>query len=178
MIIALSGRRVDAPDAESPRFPLQNVAPVTSAVRRMLLDQQATAVVSSAACGADLIVLAEAGSLGLRRRVVLPFDSKRFRETSVVDRPGDWGAIYDKVIEQVGASGDLIVLNLTKQDNPYAATNKMILSEAIALGSQTQESVGALLIWNGVSRGKEDFTDSFGAEARKLGLKVFEILTK
>jgi hypothetical protein len=178
MIIALSGRRVDAPDAESPRFPLQNVVPVTREVRRMLQDQQATAVVSSAACGADLIVLAEAGSLGLRRRVVLPFDSKRFRETSVVDRPGNWGAIYDKVIDEVGAKGDLVVLDKTENDNPYAATNKVILGEAIALASQTQASVGALLIWDGISRGKEDFTESFGTAARKLQLPVFEILTQ
>jgi hypothetical protein len=35
-----------------------------------------------------------------------------------------------------------------------------------------------LLIWDGASRGREDFTESFGTEGRKLGLPVFEILTK
>jgi hypothetical protein len=178
MIIALSGRRVDAFKAEQPRFPLENVACVKDEVRRMLQSQQVTAVVSSAACGADLIVLSEAGSLGLRRRVVLPFEPKRFRETSVVDRPGDWGTIYDQVIDQVETNGDLVVLGKTDQDDPYAATNKVILSEAIALAGQTKEPVGALLIWEGASRGKEDFTESLGAEARKLALPVFEILTK
>jgi len=71
-----------------------------------------------------LIVLSEAGSLGLRRRVVLPFEPKRFRETSVVDRPGDWGTIYDQVIDQVETNGDLVVLGKTDQDDPYAATIK------------------------------------------------------
>jgi hypothetical protein len=177
MIIALSGRRVDAFDTKQPRFPLQNAERVKDEVRRMLQSQHATAVVSSAACGTDLIALSEAGSLGLRRRVVLPFDRKRFRETSVVDRPGDWGDIYDQVIDQVEANGDLIVLHKTEHDDPYAATNKVILDEAIALASETQQTAGALLVWDGASRGKEDFTESFGTAARKLGLKIFQVLT-
>jgi hypothetical protein len=178
MIIALSGRRVDALQAEQPRFPLQNVGRVKDDVRQLFQDKQASALVSSAACGADLIALTEAGSLGLRRRIVLPFGRSRFRETSVVDRPGDWGTIYDKVLDEVEAKGDLVVLGKAEQDDPYAATNKVILSEAIALGSQTGESVAVLLIWDGASRGREDFTESFGTEGRKLGLPVFEILTK
>ncbi len=178
MIIALSGRRVDALGAEQPRFPLGNVARVKAEVQRVLQSRQATALVSSAACGADLIALSEAGSLGLRRRVILPFEPKRFRETSVVDRPGDWGALYDQVIAEVQAGGDLVVLDKTEQDDPYAATNQVILDQAIALANPTQEGVAALLIWDGASRGKEDFTESFGVEARKLGLPVFEILTR
>ena len=178
MIIALSGRRVDALGAEQPRFPLQNVDLVKADVRRLLQDRQATTLVSSAACGADLIALSEAGSLGLRRRVILPFEPARFRETSVVDRPGDWGALYDQVIAEVQARGDLVVLSKAEQDNPYAATNTVILEQAVALAKPTQEAVGILLVWDGASRGKEDFTESFGTEARKLGLPVFEILTK
>ena len=178
MIIALSGRRVDALQAEPPRFPLQNVDRVKDEVRRLLQDKQATALVSSAACGADLIALSEAGSLGLRRKVVLPFERARFRETSVVDRPGDWGALYDQVIDEVEGKGDLLVLGKSESDDPYGATNKVILDEAIALAGQTQEKVGVLLIWEGASRGKEDFTESFGTEARKSGLNVFEVLTK
>ncbi len=178
MIIALSGRRVDALQAKQPRFPLQNVDRVRDDVRRLLQDKQATALISSAACGADLIALSEAGSLGLRRKVVLPFERARFRETSVVDRPGDWGALYDQIIDEVAARGDLLVLGKTEDDDPYGATNKVILKEAVALAGQTQEAAGALLIWEGASRGKEDFTESFGAEARKLGLDVFEILSK
>ena len=67
-------------------------------------------VVSSAACGADLLALEQAGGLGLRRRVVIPFDRERFRAGSVVDRPGDWGGLYDSILDAVGAQGDLVVL--------------------------------------------------------------------
>jgi len=65
MIIALAGRRVDSADAKDPRFPLGNVERVRRLARAVLEEKGATALVSSAACGADLIALSEAGQLGL-----------------------------------------------------------------------------------------------------------------
>jgi hypothetical protein len=96
MVIALAGRRVDPPDADFVRFPLKNVLAVRLRIRDALTRHAATTVVASAACGSDLLALDEAGALGLRRRIVLPFDRARFRMTSVVDRPGDWGALFDR----------------------------------------------------------------------------------
>lgn len=177
MIIALAGRRVDAPDASQPRFPLQNVEKVGTAVRALLQQHNATAVVCSAACGADLIGLAEAGKLGLRRRIVLPFGREKFRESSVVDRPGEWGKLYDRVLDEVEAKGDLVVIKVEKADDAYSATNRAILEDAIALGQAATEPVTAGLLWDGTSRGDKDYTDQFGAEARTRGLEVFEIPT-
>jgi hypothetical protein len=177
MIIALAGRRVDAIDASRPRFPLQNIDKVGAAVGVLLKEHGATAVVSSAACGADLIGLAEAGKLGLRRRIVLPFARAKFRESSVVDRPGAWGKMYDTILDEVEANGDLVVIDTGNDKEPYSATNAAILDQAIALGRERDEPVGALLLWDGVSRGKDDYTDQFGAEARRRGLPVLEIRT-
>src|SRR5450432_2011251 len=93
MIIALAGRRVDPVHAKQQRFPAasKNVEIVRERIRIILQTEGATVLVSSAACGADLLALSEAGALGLRRRVVLPYDRKEFRATSVTDRPGEWG---------------------------------------------------------------------------------------
>jgi hypothetical protein len=177
MIIALAGRRVDAIDASPPRFPLKHLDKVSAAVRALLEHLGATAVVSSAACGADLISLSVAGKLGLRRRVVLPFNREKFRETSVVDRPGVWGELYDSILDEVEAFGDLVVLDNLGNDDPYLATSWVILDEAVVLGRERDEPVGAALVWDGVSRGATDYTDKFGAEARRRGLAVFEIST-
>ena len=177
MIIALAGRRVDAINAEEPRFPLQNVEQVSKNVRALLEEHSATAVVCSAACGADLVSLREAGKLRLQRRVVLPFSREKFREGSVVDRPGDWGELYDSILDEVEAKGDLVVLNLAKDDEAYSATNRAILDQAIALGMKRSEPVGATLVWDGASRGKNDYTEAFGSEARKRGLPTYEVST-
>src|SRR5947209_320182 len=95
MVIALAGRRIDAPNAETPRFPLENREKVGNRIRDFLAEHGATALVCSAACGADLLALEAAEELGLRRRILLPFAPDRFRATSVTDRPGEWGPLFD-----------------------------------------------------------------------------------
>src|SRR5581483_7775479 len=94
-VVALAGRRIDGAKTQPPRFPLNQVHEVSRRLGDALRKVRAVALVCSAACGADLVALKEAEQLGLRRRIVLPFAKDKFRETSVIDRPGDWGRIYD-----------------------------------------------------------------------------------
>ena len=177
MIIALSGRRIDPEGARPPRFPLGNVELVQERVRKLLQKEAVTAVVSSAACGADLLTLREARALGIRRRVVLPFDRRRFRETSVLDRPGDW-SFYDTLIDEAAPSHDLITLAATSDDErAYAAANRTILDEAEALGRAAGEDVRAVLVWDSRSRGPGDITEAFGIAAKQRGLSILEVLT-
>ncbi|MBZ5655394.1 MAG: hypothetical protein LAO56_08940 [Acidobacteriia bacterium] len=176
MIVALAGRRIDAIGARQRRFPLENVELVSERLREML-KTKASGVVCSAACGADLIALSAAITLGLRRRVVLPFERERFRETSVIDRPGDWGPVYDRVLNDVEASGNLVVIPKTSDEQAYSAASRAILNEAISWAAKLKQPVAACLVWDGASRGVDDLTEEFGVEARKRGLAVFEQMT-
>jgi hypothetical protein len=177
MILAVAGRRVDSPDSAQRSFPIHQVSLVKKRIRAFLQNQNATSVVCSAACGADLLVLSEAGSLGLRRRIVLPCARAIFRETSVTDRPGDWGQLYDSILDEVEARGDLITLDEPSTAEAYLDTSKMILDEAMRLAKRSGESVVALLIWDSVSRGCDDVTAVFCADAHKRGLTIAEIAT-
>ena len=105
-VVALAGRRIDLPEAQVSRFPLENVQEVGRRICEALYKMHAVALVCSAACGADLVALEQAKQLGLRRRIVLPFAPEKFRETSVVDRPGDWGPLYDQQVAATAAAGD------------------------------------------------------------------------
>jgi hypothetical protein len=178
VIIALAGRRIDPPDAATPRFPLENVSLVTQRLRALFNTRTVKVVVSSAACGADLLALSVAGQVGIRRRVILPFGRDKFRETSVVDRPGDWGPVYDRVLDEASATGDIVTLEGTADDaEAYAAANDTILKQAAALAQSGEETL-ATLVWEGGSRGSDDLTAAFGAEARKRGLTVIEVGTR
>lgn len=185
-VIASAGRRIDAPDAVRPRFPLERVPAIRHALRSELIAAQAVAVVTSAACGADLIVLEEAERLGLRRRIVLPFSPERFRATSVTDRPGDWGPVFDRQMTAVMASGDLVVLERTDAgDDPlYAAANEAIVREAKALIEQLsrEETIAlravAIVVWEGASRGDGDLTEAFRQLAAQAGFEVRVVLTQ
>jgi hypothetical protein len=177
MIIALAGRRVDAADAKQDRFPAKNVDLVRQRIHAMLQTQCAVVLVGSAACGADLLALSEAGKLGLRRRVVLPFDREKFRTTSVTDRQGDWGPLYDILLNEVEKSGDLLVIHANSEDNAYAEANHEILDRALSFGQQLQDLVTAVLVWDGKSRGEGDLTEEFGVYARSKSIPVVEVMT-
>ena len=179
MIIALAGRRIDAPDAKQARFPStpENLETVRTRIRTLLQTEGATVLVCSAACGADLLALSEAARLGLRRRIVLPFDRKKFRKTSVTDRGGDWGPLYDAMIAQVQENGDLLVIQPTADDQAYVETSHAIVEEALSLGRRLQLPVTAAMAWDGKSRGEGDVTAEFGAYARRNGIRVVEVKT-
>jgi hypothetical protein len=178
LIIALAGRRIDRPGAKPPIFPYEAVERVRQKLKAFFEAHGITVLVSSASCGADLIALEAAGELGMRRRVILPFETKWFRDTSVTDRAGDWGEAFDRIISEAASEQDLITLALEPEaDESYLRTNGVILAEAISLGISFEEQVNAMLVWNGVSRGEDDITNQFGVTARSLGLHVFELST-
>lgn len=179
MIIALAGRRIDAPDTSTPAFPLQNVPIVGERLRGLMKEHDARAIVSSAACGADLLALQAAGELGLRRRILLPFNPQRFRDNSVTDRPGDWASVYDLIIEEVELRGDLVIADARAEgDQAYLALNISILDEAARLARQANDQLLAVVIWDGISRQSIDVTSAFADEARKRKLPVIEVSTR
>jgi hypothetical protein len=178
VIIALAGRRVDAPNAETVRFPLANVPLVSQRLVDLFEREAATALISSAACGADLVAMTVAGARGMRRRVVLPFDRDRFRVTSVTDRPGDWGAVYDRVLVELDSTDDVVTLEeQAEAAQAYVVVNQVILHEAVALARQSNTEAIAVLVWEGAPRGSDDVTAAFAEEAQKRGLRVEQVKT-
>jgi hypothetical protein len=90
-VIIEAGRRVDASDAQVPRFPPSNLSEVSRRIRRLLSKQNPQAVVCSPVCGADLLLLQAAGEVHIEQVVLLPSEPEAFRKSSVTDRPGNWG---------------------------------------------------------------------------------------
>src|SRR5215470_15484511 len=157
MVIALAGRRVDAPNAKEPRFPSNKLDVVKERLHDLFTGRKATALVCSAACGADLLALQVAGDLGIRRSVVLPYKPDVFRRTSVVDRPGDWGEPYDRIIAQVQKTNNLVILGYAEDDPAaYSATNHAILDHATKIAREAKLPIAAVVVWDGKSRGKDD----------------------
>lgn len=186
MIITLAGRRIDAHDASVARFPLEVSPAVRTHIRALLKELGATTLVSSAACGADLLALEAAGELGLHRRVVLPFAPARFRASSVIDRPGDWGNIFDRVIADVERTGDLVLIDVEPEAQAaFRSTNRAILDEAQKLASRRrgnrttqQRHILAVIVWDGHSRGEIDLTVDFANQARARSIPIAEVLTR
>lgn len=177
-VAALAGRRVDGPDSAAVRFPAPNVSLVRGRIQVQLEHLGVQVLVCSAACGADLLALDVAGDLGIRRRVVLPAEPERFRRTSVVDRPGDWGPLFDRIIADLQARGDLVTFTHAGDDGEgYALANTRILDEAEEIGKNLGVEAIALIVWDGRAQGTQGFTEAFAGDAAQRGLRVLEIST-
>ena len=176
-VVALAGRRIDAENTSPARLSLAQVPLVRKRLTDLFITENASALVCSAACGADLIALEAAGRLELRRRVILPFAPERFRETSVVDRPGRWGEAYDRVIAEVQAKGDLVVLSMVASDDgdAYQAANRAIVREAQKLAEPRKRL--AVIVWEGAPRSDSDTTEAFRVLAEKAGFSQRFVLT-
>lgn len=119
-----------------------------------------------------------AARLRMRGRVVLPFSREAFRRTSVVDRPGDWGARYDRVLDRAEKENDLVVLAGTEGDSEaYVAANSRILDEAASVAAKLGLSVVAVVVWDQRSRGPSDTIEHFLKESDRRHLEVLPILT-
>jgi hypothetical protein len=176
MVIALAGRRIDAEATGTARFPLRNVPAVRDRIGKALRSHGATALVCAGACGADLIALDVAGELALRRRIVLPFPAKHFREKSVVDRPGDWGVLFDRILKEVKPS-DLVVLQQNDDDQALLKGNDGILRNALELAGEMHRPAIAFVVWDGSAREDKDLTADFRSRALALKLKIVDIKT-
>jgi hypothetical protein len=179
-VIALAGRRVDAADADAWRFPIENVPIVRERLRQLFVAERIVALVCSGACGADLAALEAAEPLGIRRRIVLPFPPEEFRKTSVVDRPGDWGPLFDRLVATARATGDLVVLDFAADagERAYAAANRAIIDHARALAAESGECrLVAAVVWEGAARSGSDATEGFRSLAADAGFAIRSVLT-
>lgn len=172
-VFALAGRRIDAPNTDAGHFPLANVALVKARLMHLLTPKDA-ALVCSAACGADLLALEVAESVNLRRRIVLPVGVDKFRQSSVLDRPGPWVEVFDRLIRIAKSTGDLMILDGGTPDNEdYLSANRFILSEASSLARRmSAKRITAVVVWEGKSHGPDDATDHFRHLAQERGVEL------
>ncbi len=185
MVVALAGRRIDAEDASSPRFPTENIEKIKEKIGLFFIEKKPDWLVSSGACGADLIALDVAGELQINRKMILPFHAETFRSTSVTDRAGDWGNLFDRIYGELKNENNVIDLDYDKDgDDVYEKANFDILNEADKIYSElkndnSQSGVGnkkmAMIIWEGKPKNSDDTTDHFRQEAIKRGYEILEI---
>jgi hypothetical protein len=182
-IAALAGRRVDTEGTAPPVFPPEKIENVSRRITERLKQKNSVALVSSAACGADLLALQAAQSMGIRTVIVLPFAAHDFKLTSVIDRsmPEFWGQRFDSVVEKAREKGDVIELQGLKGDDAaYRAANKRIMEEARRLAKvpdneSRPDALIAFVVWDGTPRNPDDTTKSFADLAQNSGFKLDQI---
>lgn len=174
-IACLAGRRIDPIDADAPRFPLHRASAVGQAIAAVLVERKISRLVCAAACGADLLALEACKTLGVPATIILPFSVDIFREVSVIDRPGDWGPRFDRVIARARAHSDLVELGYARDDRTaFLETNLRIVSRVVEVSAVEKF---AIVVWNGATRGEDDVTADLVDHARHAGFEIIEVST-
>ncbi len=172
-VVVAAGRRVDAPDAQTARFPASNVDAVRQKIGKFFAREKASELVCSGACGADLLALQVAEARHMKRYMVLGAEPVEFRKSSVTDRPGNWGELFDQAMK----TSEVEVLKVPDGQEGYLETNLKLLDRAQAVAKQSGTTVVALVIWNEQSRGADDVTDHFLQQAKLRKIPVTQIST-
>jgi len=182
VIVILAGRRIDAEDAGARRFPVDQIKRVREEIKLFFVENNPHWLVCSGACGADLIALDVTVELNMPAKMILPFDADTFRSTSVTDRKGNWGILFDSIHDELNEKENVIILNFTKDDkDAYEKTNVAILKIADALFKKKEtfdpaaEKKVALIIWEGAPKNYNDTTDHFRKLAIESGYTIREI---
>src|SRR6185436_8918704 len=100
-VVAFAGHMIDAPGRASPRFPPTLVADVEVALRDAIAPLREPVIYTSAACGADLLLIEAALERGAEVNVVLPFDRDDFIRTSVAVGGDHWVRRFDVSLARV-----------------------------------------------------------------------------
>lgn len=176
MLLAHAGNRIDSDDRTEPRFPPTQIEPVTAVVARLLADLRPSSVVSTAANGADLIILAEAQRLGIATHVVLPLPARDFRVRSVETSSSRWVESYDRVLDVASTTAGSSVETMDLGEDPawYLAANGLILDIA-RRHAHSDEAVVALTVRPPEGESPPSATDDFARRAINAGLTVLTL---
>ncbi|WP_184504180.1 hypothetical protein [Sphingomonas endophytica] len=171
---ALAGRRADLEGDTPPRFPARNVDLVKERISALFRRESIDRLVCAAACGADLVALDVAENMGIPALIVLPFSRATFRRVSVIDRPGNWGGLYDRLVDAAARRADLITLGLAEDDETaFTVGNARIISEARRAAEQRL----AVAVWEGSSRGEGDATAELLTAGQQQGFQTASVST-
>ncbi|HSB87143.1 MAG TPA: hypothetical protein VLD86_12570 [Ilumatobacteraceae bacterium] len=175
MLLVHSGNRIDLPDRQVARFPSSQIPVVRARVVKVLESLQPGAVVSSAAAGADLIVLEEAINLGIDAHVVMPLAREEFVPRSVADAGPEWVTRFDSVLRHVAthAGSSLMQYNDRPSDEWYLTAHVQLLerAEEVAAG----RVIVALTIRPPEGEVPPSVTDDFVIRAQRMRLLVLSI---
>jgi hypothetical protein len=176
-IVALAGRRIDPPDPKTERFPPRNIDRVKLAISLGLKKHGARWLVSSAAAGADLLGIKAAIDLGIACRIVLSSGVQEFARMSVEDRGSYWKRLFETTLSAVRQQNVVVVPAQPAIADSFKVVNERILNDAIALSVSNSAKLLCVAVWDGVSRGEDDFTAHFVERAIESSLEVVNITT-
>jgi len=114
-----------------------------------------------------LLAIEQAVECAIPVQVILPFALPLFKATSVVDRPGNWGELFDELITRPSDRVEVVTLN---ESGPSREAFNRTIEIMIRRASMpfSHERV-VTLVWDGDDGGEGDATAEMGRMAAAAG---------
>ncbi len=151
-VFLFSGHMIDKADRPEPRFPAGMEPLVTEAIVKKLDALSISAddlVITSGACGSDLLFVENCLARGVRVEMFIPFDAPAFLQSSVAFAGEAWQQRFNAVTHHPSLKLTVMPEYLGPAPdgaNPYARTNRWMLFTALAHGP---DKVRFVSLWDG-----------------------------
>jgi tetratricopeptide (TPR) repeat protein len=178
-VLLFSGHMVDAPDRETPRFPLNKV-PIAETEIAKALDQLGVGpddlALTQGASGGDLIFAEACQKRGVRLQLMLPFLEPEFIERSVAPANGDWRSHFFETKAKLTQPILFMPNELgeAKRD-PFERCNLWLLYTAFAYDP---EKLKFVCLWNGGGGDGSGGTQHMVNEVKKRTGQVIHLDTR
>ena len=172
MLVVHAGNRIDGPDRARARFPFDREQAVADRLGELLDVLAPEALVTSAAAGADLLMVEAAEKRQIPVHLVLPFPRARFRALSVKDQGPRWVSAFDHAVERAERTSSLVELDLEPDVDGLLAGNQALLDHASALA---RSGLLAVAVHPPGGEAPPSVTDDFVRRAGDAGLFVIEV---
>jgi hypothetical protein len=96
---------------------------------------------------------------------------------SVEDRGSYWKREFESTLSAVDPENVVLVPAQSAMADTFKTINERILDDAIALSVPNSSEPLCLAVWDGVKRGKDDFSAHFVERAVARGLQVVKVST-
>jgi ABC-type sugar transport system substrate-binding protein len=172
VLVVHAGNRIDGPDRARARFPSDREPAVADRLGELLDVLAPEGVITSAAAGADLLIVEAAEKRQIPVHLVLPFPRARFCAVSVRDQGPRWVSAFEHAVERADRASTLVELDLEPDVDGLLAGNQALLDRASALAR-----TGLLVVAVRPAGGEvpPSVTDDFVRRAGDAGLFVIEI---
>lgn len=157
-VLVVTGHMVDQAGRETARFPAALEGAVQPVIREAIAAIRPLAAYGSAACGADILCLEAVRELGGETHVVLPFPAEEFRRTSVGIAAGDWGARFERLLEQADSVTITSDHRASGSTAPFEYANLVLTGLGRLRAQVLDTALRGLAVWdrgNGNGRGRE-----------------------
>lgn len=137
-VAVFTGHMLDAPDRDTPRFPLQIENAVEAAIEQAVTENNIGFGYCSAACGADILFIERMLSRGAEINIVLPFQRDDFIGTSVAFAGAGWVDRFNRVMAQATSIGYCVEEDYLGDDLMFAHAGVLIQGLAVLRAEQLE----------------------------------------